>query len=237
MKILEILEDLDSLFGRGSRMHRLYNPEDYVDVNGEQLPAQVEPRPQSAAAGRQWDELYGGTHDPETGQVIQGRSGTQSAPDTSPRPPNRPSAGRAGTAFQFFVNQGLTNEQAAGFVGNLMAESGNNLDHTAVGDGGRAWGIAQWHPDRRRRWEQWRNRRWTQENPPRFEEQLRFIWYELQNQERRAYNRIRQTNDIDQAAIAVDRWYERSSGAHRQKRIRLARQIYRRMTGNRNETN
>lgn len=239
MQLLELLEDngLDSLFGRGSNIHKMYNPEDYIDVNGEKLPVQVDPRPQSGAAARKWDQQYGGTHDPATGQVIQGDSGTQNAPNTSVRPENKPGTGRAGTAYNFFVNQGLSPEQAAGFVGNLMAESGNNLDHTAVGDGGKAWGIAQWHPDRRQRWEQWRNREWTQQNPPKFEEQLRFIWYELQNQERRAFNRIRQATTVDQAAIRVDRYYERSSGTARQKRIRLARQIYQRMTGKTGSSN
>src|SRR5260363_90445 len=42
--------------------------------------------------------------------------------------------------------QGWTHKQAAGIVANLKIESG--LNPKAVGDGGKAYGIAQWHPPR-----------------------------------------------------------------------------------------
>lgn len=56
----------------------------------------------------------------------------------------------ASIAYQFFVDQGLTTHQAAGIVGNLMQESGSQLDPKAVGDKGTAFGIAQWREDRHR---------------------------------------------------------------------------------------
>ena len=64
--------------------------------------------------------------------------------------------GNSKIALDFFMSPkggGYTLEQAAGIVGNLQAESGANLDHTAdTGDGGNAYGIAQWNrvasPDR-----------------------------------------------------------------------------------------
>src|SRR6185312_4315016 len=47
------------------------------------------------------------------------------------------------TAFEFFVNKGLTKTQAAGIVGNLDQESG--MDPTIFQyDGGPGRGIAQW---------------------------------------------------------------------------------------------
>ena len=49
-------------------------------------------------------------------------------------------------AMDYFIAQGWTQAQAAGIVADLQAES--NLRPTAVGDNGRAAGIAQWHPDR-----------------------------------------------------------------------------------------
>lgn len=229
MKIGELVEDgLAGLFGKDSNIHRLYNPDEYIEVDGQRLPVQAPPRPTDNNGARAWDDRYGGTHDPETGQVIR------SEPSQAAGPAGE-TTNRAVAAYRFFIQQGLTAEQAAGFVGNLQAESGPRLDHTAVGDGGRAWGIAQWHPDRRRIWEQWKGRRWTRQNPPGFREQLQFIWYELQNSERRAFSKIRSTNTVAEAAVAVDRFYERSSGAHRQRRINYAREIYRSMQGNSNQ--
>lgn len=52
----------------------------------------------------------------------------------------------AQTAYDFFTAQGLSPGAATGVVGNLVAESG--LSTTIRGDGGKAVGIAQWHPDR-----------------------------------------------------------------------------------------
>ncbi|WP_422930143.1 phage tail tip lysozyme [Singulisphaera sp. PoT] len=49
-------------------------------------------------------------------------------------------------AMDFWMSQGYTRSQAAGIVANEMRESGGNPD--AVGDGGKARGLYQWHPDR-----------------------------------------------------------------------------------------
>src|SRR5574343_2061415 len=49
-------------------------------------------------------------------------------------------------ALAYFMEQGWTAAQAAGIVANLEAES--NLRPDAVGDGGQAYGSAQWHPPR-----------------------------------------------------------------------------------------
>lgn len=46
------------------------------------------------------------------------------------------------------MSMGWSKAQATGIAANLKAESGYNP--AAVGDGGKAYGIAQWHPDRQR---------------------------------------------------------------------------------------
>lgn len=51
------------------------------------------------------------------------------------------------SAMDFWMSQGFTREQAAGIVANEIAESAGNP--RARGDGGRAHGLYQWHPDRR----------------------------------------------------------------------------------------
>ena len=135
-------------------------------------------------------------------------------------------AGNAGKAFTFFKERGFTDEQAAGIVGNLQAESGININPAAIGDGGKAWGIAQWHPERRSIWEKASGKKWESSGiSPNFEEQLQFIVYELQRTESAALRRLRATNTVEDAAAVFDQYYERSSGQARKKRIELAQAI------------
>lgn len=126
------------------------------------------------------------------------------------------SSENAQTAYQFFIDQGYTPEQAAGIVGNLQAESGGTLNPSAVGDSGQAYGIAQWHPDRQAIFQRQFGVPIQQAT---FDQQLQFVAYELNNNERSAGNKIRAATTVEDAAFAVDKFYERSSGAHRQKRI------------------
>jgi hypothetical protein len=60
---------------------------------------------------------------------------------------------RAMQAFSFFKSQGYTDVQAAGFVGSLMQESGQNLNPHAANprDPGTSVGIGQWNRDRKAR--------------------------------------------------------------------------------------
>lgn len=158
---------------------------------------------------------------------------------THPQSPNAarlvgdPSAGvgateRAQYAFDYFRSKGLNAVHAAGLVGNLQAESGANLNPAAVGDGGKAWGIAQWHPARRVLWEKWKKRRWQQNgSSPDFKQQLDFIVYELRTTESRAMRSLLATTTVADAAFVVDRRYERSAGTHTKRRIDNATAIYR----------
>ena len=128
-------------------------------------------------------------------------------------------SGNARVAMQFFISKGLTTAQAAGIVGNLQAESGANLNPSAVGDGGQAIGIAQWHPDRRANFQRAFGKPFSEST---FRDQLNFIWWEFQNTERSAFNRLRRTTTATQAAAVIDQYYERSSGAHRRRRMQYA---------------
>lgn len=80
----------------------------------------------------------------------------------------------AKTAYDFFVSQGLSPGAATGVVGNLLAESG--LSTTIRGDGGKAVGIAQWHPDRFAVLKSWAAARGL--DPYALGTQLRFARYE-----------------------------------------------------------
>lgn len=129
------------------------------------------------------------------------------------------STDRAKQAMDFFMAQGLSREQAAGLVGNLQAESGAGLNTHAVGDGGRAFGIAQWHPDRQALFKKAFGKDIRQST---FEEQLQFIMWEFQNTEKSAFNRIKQATTASEAAVTVDKFYERSAGLHTDRRVNNA---------------
>lgn len=111
-------------------------------------------------------------------------------------------------AQQFFESKGWTKEQAAGLVGNLITES--KLDPTAVGDNGKAYGIAQWHPDRQAKFAQEYGKDIRNST---FEEQLEFVDWELRNNEKAAGQALSGARTASEAAAIVDKKYERSSGA------------------------
>ena len=127
--------------------------------------------------------------------------------------------GNAKTAMDYFTQQGWSKEQAAGLVANLQAESGQNLNISAVGDAGKAYGIAQWHGDRQKHFQQAMGRPIKGSS---LEDQLKFVQWELTNKEKQAGARLKAAKTAAQAAAIVDEFYERSSGIHRQKRIASA---------------
>ncbi|MCW5761035.1 MAG: hypothetical protein KIS90_14800 [Phenylobacterium sp.] len=117
-----------------------------------------------------------------------------------------PSGGsRAEQAMRYFVGQGWTPEQAAGLVANISRESG--FDHRIPGDGGQAYGLAQWHPDRQAEFEK---RFGKSIKGSSFEEQLAFIQYELtEGKEAPAGRRLRGARTAGEAGSIVSQYYER----------------------------
>ena len=93
---------------------------------------------------------------------------------------------------------GWTNMQAAGIIGNLMQESG--LDPNAKGDGGSAYGMAQWHPDRQALFQQRFGKPIQQAT---WREQIDFLNWELGNNESRAGNALRGAGSIETATMAA----------------------------------
>lgn len=132
------------------------------------------------------------------------------------------SSENAEKALEFFKQKGWSPQQAAGIVGNLQAESGQDLNPSSLGDGGKAYGIAQWHPDRQANFESQFGKSIRQAN---FEEQLAFIQWELENTEKRAGQLLKGAQSAAEAASIVDQYYERSSGEHRGKRIANASRL------------
>ena len=124
-------------------------------------------------------------------------------------------------AFNYFVQKGLTPEQAAGIVGNLQAESGVKPGQHQIG--GPAFGIAQWEGGR-------------QENLKAFAAQqgksvddlgvqLDFLWQELQGPENAAFNALKGAGSASQAAAIFENKFERPAANHNAERGRLAEAV------------
>lgn len=120
---------------------------------------------------------------------------------------------RVGTAMGYFQSRGWTKEQAAGIVGNLLAESTLNTGARNGGDGADgsdSIGIAQWNSDRAKRLKEFAalNRAdWKD-----FGIQLAFVDHELQNNEKSAGDQLRGAKDVQSATEAMI-MYERPAGS------------------------
>ena len=126
------------------------------------------------------------------------------------------SSQNAASAVNFFKSKGWSDTHAAGIVGNLQAESGKDLNPSSVGDDGSAYGIAQWRNDRQTNFSKFFGKRIQDSS---FEEQLKFVQWELENTHADAAEKIKQAKTASEAAALVDKYYEISSGIHTQKRM------------------
>jgi Phage tail lysozyme len=86
----------------------------------------------------------------------------------------------------------------------MPGESG--FDPQAVGDGGAAFGICQWHADRQTAF---RNAFGSSLKDADYGAQLRFITFELVNGEKHAGEVLRRAADAEQAGEVVCTLYER----------------------------
>lgn len=110
---------------------------------------------------------------------------------------------RAKRAMDFFISKGLTNFQAAGIVGNLMQES--SLDHNIVNKSSGAYGLAQWLGSRKKALFK------KYGNNPTFDQQLEFIWEELNTTERNAFLHLLTTKSYEDSTRSIMDKFERPS--------------------------
>lgn len=102
-------------------------------------------------------------------------------------------------AFNFFVSKGLTDFQAAGIVGNFIAES--NVRPEAVNSIG-CTGIAQWCFGRK-------NKLKALPDYKTLEVQLNFAWDEMTGPYKtRVLDRLKATTNSDDATEVIMRYYE-----------------------------
>lgn len=133
-------------------------------------------------------------------------------------------------AMRYLIGNGFTKEQAAGIVGNLMQESGGGTFDLGINaTDGTAQGIAQWQGSRLENLRNFQRDRFNGEDT--LDSQLAFLVYEMQDSEKGAYNQIKGTNNARDAAYATDKYYERSAGTERGKRMDYAQEAYNAFTG------
>lgn len=102
---------------------------------------------------------------------------------------------------------GLQPHQAAGLVGNLVNESGSSLNPWGpTGDNGTAWGTAQWRGDRLANL-----RQRFPDSYQTTEGQQAFMRHEFDTSENRAWQALQSAKTPEEAAAAVNRFYERSA--------------------------
>lgn len=143
------------------------------------------------------------------------------------------SSENADYAMKYFMGKGLSPEQAAAVVGNLQQESGKDLNPSAVGDGGAAYGIAQWNkdgsPDRVANFERVTGTRLQDST---FEQQLDFVWYEMENPDQngswKSHERDAFYNapDVESMAQIFDYTFEKSDRRATDRRIANAKSLY-----------
>jgi hypothetical protein len=121
--------------------------------------------------------------------------------------------------YNYFIDRGLEPIYAAALIGNFILESQMKPDaFNSAGGGQGAYGIAQWRSGRQA----------ALREKPNYETlgaQLEFVWEELQGGENAAYEQIIQTSNVEDAAVAVDQYYERSEQDHHAERIEYSQAV------------
>lgn len=102
----------------------------------------------------------------------------------------------------FFMNKGLTKNQAKGIYGNIMQESGGK--HNIVSrDGHNSYGLAQWTGTRKARLFS------KYGTNPTVNQQLEYLWSELNSTEKGALNALRDTSTVEDATKVFMQKFER----------------------------
>lgn len=116
-------------------------------------------------------------------------------------------------AMNYFMEQGYTQEQASGIVGNLIQESNLNPNGPR-GDGGTAHGMAQWRKERLINLKRFaKNRNGSEDSWTDEQTQLEFIKWELENTHSGANKALLKAKNHVEAADAIALYYESPKGA------------------------
>lgn len=122
--------------------------------------------------------------------------------------------------INFFMNKGLTKNQAKGIYGNIMQESGGK--HNIVSrDGHNSYGLAQWTGTRKARLFS------KYGTNPTVNQQLEYLWSELNSTEKGALNALRNTSTVEDATKVFMQKFERPANwaANFKNRLKYANSV------------
>lgn len=124
------------------------------------------------------------------------------------------------TIVNYFLNKGLTLNQAKGIYGNIMQESAGRLSIVSR-DGYNSYGLAQWTGDRKDRLFRMYGTKPTLQN------QLDFMWWELNNTEKKALKELKETKTVEDATRVFMKKYERPAVQYAafNRRLNFARSV------------
>ena len=122
--------------------------------------------------------------------------------------------------INYFINKGLTLNQAKGIYGNLMQESQGNIRAISK-DGNNSYGLAQWTGSRKEKLFSMYG------SNPTAKQQLDFLWWELNNTHKDALDALRRTNTVSDATRVFMNQFERphKDYANFSKRLKYANSI------------
>lgn len=127
-------------------------------------------------------------------------------------------------AFNYFREKGLPDHVAAGLVGNLMQESGKDINPAAVGDNGNAYGSGQWNGPRMRSYRAFADERGTGHDD--FNTQLDYLMHEGATTEKGAWDAIMGTKTAEEAARVASERFWRPGTPMLENRMGYAAAIY-----------
>lgn len=122
--------------------------------------------------------------------------------------------------IDYFVNKGLTRNQAKGIYGNLMQESRGNI-RAVSNDGNDSYGLAQWIGPRKQKLFSMYGFN------PNVKQQLDFLWWELNNTHKDALASLKRTSTVSDATRVFMNQFERPHRdyANFNKRLQYANSI------------
>lgn len=120
----------------------------------------------------------------------------------------------------FFINKGLSKNQAKGIYGNIMQESSGKRNIVSS-DGYNSFGLAQWTGPRKVRLFS------KYGTNPTIDQQLEFMWEELNSSEKSALNALKNTSTVEDATRIFMQKYERPAAhaANFKNRLKYANSI------------
>jgi hypothetical protein len=144
------------------------------------------------------------------------------------------SGNNKGNIYNFLVSKGLNALQASAVVGNLMQESGPDLNPKALNSSSGAYGIAQWLGGRKTNL--MKKDFYTQgatDPSKELQVQMDYLWEELQGPEKRSYEKLTTatTTDVKELAVIFGEAFERYGSGEEGKRATYAEEVFKEFGG------